>query len=91
MDDFFLSRCRGLKELDFLFRYSGYCAWRGVLDCSKSGALETYLGIRRAYPELGQCLYFDLGPKTHLVVYELTNKRINWIWYVNRPEPETKV
>ncbi|CAM8949520.1 unnamed protein product [Rhodiola kirilowii] len=71
-------------------RYSGYCAWRGVLDCSESGASETYLGIKKAYPELGKCLYFDLGPKTHLVVYELTNKRINWIWYINRPELETK-
>uniref|UniRef100_A0A7N0TAE9 FAD-binding domain-containing protein n=1 Tax=Kalanchoe fedtschenkoi TaxID=63787 RepID=A0A7N0TAE9_KALFE len=75
---------------DVKLRYSGYCAWRGVLDCSRNEESETYSGIRKAYPELGQCLYFDLGPKTHLVLYELTKRRINWIWYVNRPEPETK-
>lgn len=49
------------------------------------------MGVRRAYPDLGKCLYFDLGYGTHSVLYELLNKRINWIWYVNQPEPELKV
>lgn len=75
---------------DFNLRYSGYCAWRGVLDFSGEEHSDTILGLRRAYPELGKCLYFDLGTRTHSVFYELTNKRINWIWYVNMPEPELK-
>ncbi|KAK9273601.1 hypothetical protein L1049_018411 [Liquidambar formosana] len=75
---------------DLKLRYSGYCAWRGILDFSGNENSETILGIRKAYPELGNCLYFDLGFKTHTVLYELLNKRINWIWYVNQPEPEMK-
>lgn len=72
-------------------RYSGYCAWRGVLDFTGNENSETMMGIRKAYPELGNCLYFDLGPGTHCGLYELLNKRLNWIWYVNQPEPQLKV
>lgn len=72
-------------------RYSGYCAWRGVLDCSKNENSETIVGIRKAYPELGKCLYFDLGSATHIGLYELPKKKLNWIWYVNQPEPQLKV
>ncbi|XP_030962144.1 uncharacterized protein LOC115983570 [Quercus lobata] len=71
-------------------RYSGYCAWRGVFDFSGNENSETVVGIRSSYPELGKCLYFDLGSETHSVFYELPNKRLNWIWYVNQPEPELK-
>ena len=49
------------------------------------------MGIRSSYPELGKCLYFNLGSETRSVFYELPNKRLNWIWYVNQPEPELKV
>lgn len=72
-------------------RYAGYCAWRGVLDYSDKEDSELILGMRKAYPELGNCLYFDLAHDTHAVLYELKNKRLNWIWYVNQPEPESKV
>ncbi|KAJ6827227.1 uncharacterized protein M6B38_368930 [Iris pallida] len=75
---------------DFKLRYSGYIAWRGVLDFSGRESSGTISGIRRAYPELGNCLYFDLAHKTHSVFYELKNKRLNWIWYINGPEPELK-
>ncbi|XP_023894480.2 uncharacterized protein LOC112006444 isoform X1 [Quercus suber] len=71
-------------------RYSGYCAWRGVFDFSGNENSETVVDIRSSYPELGKCLYFDLGYETHSVFYELPNKRLNWIWYVNQPEPELK-
>uniref|UniRef100_A0A2N9IIS1 FAD-binding domain-containing protein n=1 Tax=Fagus sylvatica TaxID=28930 RepID=A0A2N9IIS1_FAGSY len=71
-------------------RYSGYCAWRGVFDFSGNENSETVVGIRRAYTELGKSLYFNLGSGTHSVFYELQNKRLNWIWYVNQPEPELK-
>ncbi|XP_004513450.1 uncharacterized protein [Cicer arietinum] len=74
----------------FKLRYSGYCAWRGVLDFSKIENSETIIGIKKAYPELGKCLYFDLASGTHSVLYELQNKKLNWIWYVNQPEPEVK-
>ncbi|KAJ4707948.1 Monooxygenase, FAD-binding protein [Melia azedarach] len=75
---------------DLKLRYSGYCAWRGVLDFSGNEDLETIKDMRRVYPDLGKCLYFDLGPGTHSVFYELLNKRLNWIWYVNQPEPKMK-
>ncbi|XP_030452586.1 uncharacterized protein LOC115674359 isoform X1 [Syzygium oleosum] len=75
---------------DLKLRYSGYCAWRGILDFSGRDNSEAILGIKRAYPDLGKCLYFDLGSGTHSVFYELLNKRLNWIWYINQPEPELK-
>ncbi|XP_031373809.1 FAD-dependent monooxygenase ptmM-like isoform X2 [Punica granatum] len=61
-------------------RYSGYCAWRGVLDFSGQEDSETIIEIKKAYPDLGKCLYFDLSSGTHSVLYELLNKRLNWIW-----------
>jgi hypothetical protein len=48
-------------------------------------------GIRKAYPELGNCLYFDLSYKTHAVLYELPGSRLNWVWYNSVPEPELTV
>ncbi|XP_017619112.1 uncharacterized protein LOC108463717 isoform X1 [Gossypium arboreum] len=86
--------CLSLIRQNFLpdlkLRYSRYCAWRGVLDFSGREDSETIEGIRKAYPDLGKCLYFDLGSKTHCVLYELPNKRLNWIFCVNQPEPEIK-
>ncbi|KAL7166182.1 hypothetical protein ACSBR2_036958 [Camellia fascicularis] len=73
---------------EFKLRYSGYCAWRGVLNFSDSEHSEAMIGIREAYPDLGNCLYLNLGYRTHTVLFELLHKKINWIWYVNRPEPE---
>ncbi|KAM1706172.1 hypothetical protein ACFX2K_028352 [Malus domestica] len=75
---------------DHKLRYSGYCAWRGVLDFTGNESSETLTGIRREYPELGKCLYFGLGSGTHTVLYELLNRRLNWIWYVHQPEPDLK-
>uniref|UniRef100_A0A6V7QPV5 FAD-binding domain-containing protein n=1 Tax=Ananas comosus var. bracteatus TaxID=296719 RepID=A0A6V7QPV5_ANACO len=75
---------------DFKLRYSGYCAWRGVLDFTGKENSDIIIGIQSAYPVLGDCLYFDLAHKTHTVIYELKNKRLNWIWYINRPEPKLK-
>lgn len=43
------------------------------------------------YPDLGKCLYFDLSSGTHSALYELPNKRLNWIFYINQPEPDIKV
>lgn len=80
-----------LELCSFYGRYSGYCAWRGVLNFSDNENSETILGLKKAYPDLGRCLYFDLGSAGHSVFYELLNKRINWIWYINQPEPEVKV
>ncbi|XP_010491855.1 PREDICTED: uncharacterized protein LOC104769356 [Camelina sativa] len=85
-----LSSIRKTFLPDLKLRYSGYCAWRGVLDFSGDENSETVTGIKRVYPELGKCLYFDLGEQTHTVFYELCNKKLNWIWYVNQPEPDLK-
>ncbi|KAK6273147.1 hypothetical protein POUND7_010230 [Theobroma cacao] len=75
---------------DIKLRYSGYSAWRGVLDFSGKEASETITGIRKVYPDLGKCLYFDLSSGTHSALYELPNKRLNWIFYINQPEPDIK-
>ncbi|KAJ6434976.1 hypothetical protein OIU84_000259 [Salix udensis] len=75
---------------DLKLRYSGYCAWRGVLDFSGNEDSETIRSIQRVYPDLGRCLYFDLRTGSHAVIYELLSKRLNWIWYVHQPEPEQK-
>lgn len=47
--------------------------------------------LKKAYPDLGNCNYFDLGSEGHAILYELINRRVNWIWYHNQPEPEFKV
>lgn len=85
-----LSSIRKTFLPDFKLRYSGYCAWRGVFDFSGNENSETVSGIKKVYPDLGKCLYFDLGEQTHSVFYELFNKKLNWIWYVNQPEPDLK-
>ncbi|BAT82302.1 hypothetical protein LR48_Vigan187s001700 [Vigna angularis] len=85
-----LSSIRQKYLPDFKLRYSGYWAWRGVLDFSKIENSETITGIRKAYPDLGKCLYFDLASGSHTVLYELHKKRLNWVWFVNQSEPEVK-
>lgn len=75
---------------DLKLRYSGYCAWRGVLDFSNKKHSEAIINLKKAYPDLGKCLYFDLSSGTHSVFYELLNHRFNWIWYINQPEPNLK-
>ncbi|PON57936.1 FAD/NAD(P)-binding domain containing protein [Parasponia andersonii] len=85
-----LSSIRGSFLPDLKLRYSGYCAWRGVLDFSGNESSETIRGIREAYPELGKCLYFDLSSGTHTVIYELLKEKLNWVWYINQPEPQLK-
>ncbi|KAF6167260.1 hypothetical protein GIB67_043121 [Kingdonia uniflora] len=75
---------------DLKLRYSGYCAWRGVIDFLDNENCDTLINLHNSYPELRRCIYFDLGVGTHSVFYELKNKRINWIWYINQPEPELK-
>ncbi|KAG6555957.1 hypothetical protein Mapa_001897 [Marchantia paleacea] len=69
-------------------RYAGYCAWRGVFDYTNEP--EIYESIRSIYPDIGHCLYFDISRGTHAVLYELPGKRLNWLWYVNQPEPALK-
>ncbi|KAK4340826.1 hypothetical protein RND71_039327 [Anisodus tanguticus] len=75
---------------DLKLRYSGYCAWRGVLDFSNNKHSEAIISLKKMYPDLGKCLYFDLSSGTHSVFYELLNHRFNWIWYINQPEPNLK-
>ena len=60
-------------------RYSGYCAWRGVVTDEE--APEAAAAARRAYEELGHAIYFDISVCTHGVLYELPGQRLNWLWY----------
>lgn len=67
--------------------YRGYFALRGTLPRSLlpadlAGALQAEL------PDLGNCLYFILGPACgHLVLYQLGGRVLNWLMYVNRAAP----
>ncbi len=63
-----------------LRRYSGYCAWRGVVTDEE--APEQAAAARAAYDELGSAIYFDLACGTHAVLYELPGRRLNWLWCV---------
>lgn len=66
-------------------RYSGYCAWRGVLpEKDKPHIAEA---VRKAYPELGSTLYFDIARTSHAVLYQLPGPRLNWLWYPPPPSP----
>lgn len=66
-------------------RYSGYCAWRGVLpEKDKPHIAEA---VRKAYPELGSTLYFDIARTSHAVLYQLPGPRLNWLWYPPPPHP----
>ncbi|KAL3819064.1 hypothetical protein ACJIZ3_004969 [Penstemon smallii] len=85
-----LSSIRKIFLPHLKLRYAGYCGWRGVLDYSGNENSETILALKKAYPDLGRCNYFDIGYEGHAILYELLNKRINWIWYRNQPEPESK-
>jgi hypothetical protein len=73
-------------------RYCGYCAWRGVLDSSTVEATNLKADLLKLYPDLGHCLYFNINvaERTHAVLYELTQERLNWLWYINQPEPNLK-
>ncbi|KAL3689483.1 hypothetical protein R1sor_015792 [Riccia sorocarpa] len=66
-------------------RYSGYCAWRGVYDYSDNPEIRE--SIQKVYGDIGHCLYFDIARGSHAVLYELPGQRLNWLWYVNQPEP----
>ncbi|CAN6456218.1 unnamed protein product [Victoria cruziana] len=85
-----MSIIRHLLLPDCKLRYSGYCAWRGVLDFSQAEFSRTMKGVQKAYPDLGNCLYFDIALGSHCVLYELQRERLNWLWYINQPEPELK-
>ncbi|KAI3741709.1 hypothetical protein L1987_59383 [Smallanthus sonchifolius] len=74
-----LSSIRRAFFPDLKLRYSGYSAWRGVLDLSGDENSDIFAGLQKVYQDLGKCLYFDLGSGTHAVLYELLNKKINWI------------
>ncbi|XP_057799439.1 uncharacterized protein LOC131015184 [Salvia miltiorrhiza] len=85
-----LSSIRETFLPDLKLRYSGYNAWRGVLDYSNNENSETVIALKKAYPDLGNCNYFDIGSEGHAILYELINQRVNWIWYHNQPEPKFK-
>ncbi|CAK0787599.1 hypothetical protein CVIRNUC_010821 [Coccomyxa viridis] len=83
-----MSATRALLRPNESRRYSGYCAWRGVVTDSE--APEAAAAVRRAYQALGTAIYFEIAEGTHGVLYELPRQRLNWLWYVNQEEPELK-
>ncbi len=72
-----------------LCRYSGYCAWRGVVTDSE--APQAAAAVRRAYSEMGTAIYFEIAEGTHGVLYELPRLRLNWLWYAVMQTPESAI
>ena len=74
----------GISSAHFLLsthlagRYSGYCAWRGLLKIPDDP--EAAEQVQQAYADMGQALYFDIAKDTHAVVYRLPQDRLNWLW-----------
>ena len=61
------------------FRYSGYCAWRGVMH--ENDHPEVTAQLKQVFPELGTALYFIISnQQTHSVLYSLPGQRLNWLW-----------
>ncbi|CAK9312856.1 unnamed protein product [Citrullus colocynthis] len=85
-----LSSIRQAFLPNFKLRYSGYYGWRGVFDFSEKENSETVMNIRKAYPEIGKCLYMDLASASHILLFEIPKKKINWVWFVNEPQPQLK-
>ncbi|XP_050213728.1 uncharacterized protein LOC126665069 [Mercurialis annua] len=85
-----LSSIRKTFLPDLKLRYSGYCAWRGILDFSGKENSETVLGIRKLYSDLGNGVYIHLAGETHSVLYELGYEKLNWVLFVHHPEPKLK-
>ncbi|CAM6116199.1 unnamed protein product [Calypogeia fissa] len=81
-----MSRTRMMYSPSPPRRYSGYCAWRGVLDYTDLP--QVYDEVKKEFPGIGETLFFELARCTHSVLYELKGNRLNWLWYVNQPEPE---
>lgn len=52
---------------------------------------ELIRNVWEAYPDLGNYVYLGLVPGSHSVLFEIPNKKLNWIWYVNRSEPNNQV
>lgn len=78
------------RKKSAVLRYCGYAAWRGVVEESQlDRSLQERLHER--YPELGQCLYFELSDFPpdggHNVIYKVPGGKINWLWYLPRPSP----
>lgn len=81
-----MSRTRQLYVPNEPRRYAGYCAWRGVLDCNQEP--KVYEAVKTAFPEIGETMYCELARGSHAVIYELKGRRLNWLWYINEPEPD---
>lgn len=71
-------------------RYLGYSAWRGVLDKSAEGSKELLMAMSERYPKLGNTVYIEMTGDSHSAVFEIPGGRLNWLWYVNQPEPTFK-
>lgn len=74
-----------LTGLMFGCRYSGYIAWRGVMQAAENPKVAE--AVRQAYSGMGDTLYFDIAKGTHAVLYELPEERFNWLWYASYAAP----
>lgn len=61
------------------------------MDKSGEGSKEVVTAMRERYPNLGNTVYIEMTGDSHSAVLEIPGRRLNWIWYVNQPEPTFKV
>ncbi|KAK9814697.1 hypothetical protein WJX72_010067 [[Myrmecia] bisecta] len=67
-------------------RYSGMIAWRGVVDGAEEAELLAWL--MRDNPNLACGINFDIAHRNMNLIYLLPGNRINWLWYMDAPEPD---
>lgn len=84
------SRIRSYFLPDDKRRYSGYCAWRGVVNKSDESSKDVMIAMRERYPDIGNTVYVEMTRESHSAVFEIPGGRLNWLWYVNQPEPVFK-
>lgn len=77
------STVRGLLFPGLAPEYAGYVGWRGTLPRDRMP--------RSSAEQLGRCLTYHVGDRTHVLSYEIPaptggGRSMNWVWYRNVPE-----
>jgi 2,6-dihydroxypyridine 3-monooxygenase len=72
------STARRLLLPDVTPRYAGYVAWRGTVE---RGHLS-----RATFSGLCEVITYYVMPASHILMYFITDDRLNWVWYRNVAE-----
>ena len=80
-------------------KYSEYITFRGIIDINDPSThkfnddnLKQFTKkLLMEFKDLGNCLYYNITDnKTSNCIYMLQEGLINWMWYINKPKPQTE-